>query len=59
MSRVRSARTLWGAPSRCGASRGPGRLGGAVTDPNGRSVSDDQYGVQALSLCFPGDPDEL
>ncbi|MCP1502468.1 hypothetical protein J2Y89_001212 [Curtobacterium herbarum] len=33
--------------------------GGAATDSISLSVADDQYGVQALSRCFPGDPDEL
>ncbi|PYY37312.1 hypothetical protein DEJ31_10435 [Curtobacterium sp. MCPF17_031] len=33
--------------------------GGAATDSISLSVADDQYGVQAVSLCFPGDADEL
>lgn len=33
--------------------------GGAATDSISLSVADDQYGVQALSRCFPGDPDDL
>lgn len=33
--------------------------GGAATHSISLSVADDQYGVRALSRCFPGDPDEL
>jgi hypothetical protein len=33
--------------------------GGAQTDSISFSVTDDQYGIQALSRCFPGDPDSL
>ncbi|WP_146244223.1 hypothetical protein [Curtobacterium sp. MCBD17_032] len=33
--------------------------GSAVTDSISSTVTDDQYGVQALSRCSPGDPDAL
>jgi hypothetical protein len=33
--------------------------GGAVTDSISFEVTDGQYGIQALSRCFPGDPDAL
>jgi hypothetical protein len=33
--------------------------GGDATDSISLAVADQQYGIQALSRCFAGDPDEL